>query len=126
MLRVTEHLAGRALLDDAAGVHDSKFVAEIADEAEIVTDENNGGVLLGADLAEETERINAKVGVQRRRRLVGDHYARFRHQDHRDRQALTHPATQLMWEQIQHVIRFIEPKPVKERVGAIQRLFPIE
>src|SRR2546429_3617201 len=43
-LRVVEDIPRRALLDHAAGVHDEDLVGDFGDHAEIVGDEDHGGV----------------------------------------------------------------------------------
>ena len=44
MPRVAEELVGRALLDDAAAVHDDHAVGELAHDAEVVADVDDRGM----------------------------------------------------------------------------------
>src|SRR5262249_62344444 len=55
MARVREDLADRAVLDQLARVHDADAVAHPDHRAEVVADEEHGGVMAAAQLAHEVE-----------------------------------------------------------------------
>ncbi len=68
---IRQHLAGRAGLDDAAGVHDGDPVGDVADDAEIVADEHESEVLLVLQPLQQLEDLGLDRGVDSGRRLVG-------------------------------------------------------
>ncbi len=85
VLRRREDLAGVALLDDLAAVHDNDVIGDVGDDAEIVRDEEHRHFVLFLELREELEDLLLNGHVEGRRRLVGDEElgaATDRHGDH--------------------------------------------
>ena len=97
VLRVVEELVERALLDDAAGVHDDDAVGDVGDDAEVVGDEDDPGAASRRAASRSSSRIcawivtsSAVVGSSAISRLGR---ARQRHRDHH---ALAHAAGELV------------------------------
>ena len=61
MARVREELGRRARLHEHPAVHDVDALAHARDDAEVVSDEDEGGLLLGHELAQEAEDTEATV-----------------------------------------------------------------
>ena len=76
MARRAQQLDPRALLDDAARVHDGDPVGHLVDDAEVVGDEQHGRAGLGGEVAQQLQDLRADGGIERRGRLVGDQQAR--------------------------------------------------
>ena len=72
VLRALEDGRRVALLDDLAGVHHADPVAQRPDDAEVVGDEQDGGVGLGLERADEVEDARLDGSVEPGRRLVED------------------------------------------------------
>ena len=85
-----------ALLDDLAGVHDPDPVAQRPDDAEVVGDQQDGGVRLGLERADEVEDARLDGRIEAGRGLVEDEQLRVRGQRDGDDDALLHPARELM------------------------------
>ena len=94
--RVREDREDVAHLDDAACVHDDHAVAELCDEAEIVRDQDRGGMRLLLRRLEHLDHLSLDRHVERRRRLVGDQELRLVRDRHRDHRALPHAARELV------------------------------
>jgi hypothetical protein len=67
-----EQLAGGALLHQAAGVHHRDPVGGLRDDAEVVGDEQDGGLVLLAQATDQTHDLRLDRHVKRRGRFVGD------------------------------------------------------
>src|SRR5436190_15564057 len=91
-----EDLLGRARLHDHAGVHDVHALAHAGGAAGVVGDQDQRGVAVGDERAEEVEDLRLDRHVERRRRLVGDEQLRLAGQRHRDHRPLAHTARELM------------------------------
>ena len=52
-----EDLIGGALFDDFAAVHDENAVAEVADDGEVVADEEHGEGVISADALQQYEEL---------------------------------------------------------------------
>ena len=85
-----------ALLHDLARVHDADPVAQRADDAEVVGDEQDRGVRLGAQLADEVEDARLDRRIETGRRLVEHEQLRIGGEGHGDDDALLHPARELV------------------------------
>jgi hypothetical protein len=96
MTRRAEHVLGLALLDDAAGIHDTHPPAHIGDQAEIVADHQHSGPFCRAQVANEIEDLGLHGHVERRRRLVGEKQVRITGQCDGDHDPLAHAAGELM------------------------------
>ena len=100
-----EDLDGVALLDDLAGVHHADAVAHRADHAEVVGDQQDGGVGLVAQRPDEVEHLGLDGGVEARRRLVEHEQLRVAGQRHGDDDTLLHAARQLVRVAVHHPLR---------------------
>ena len=56
-----EDLLRRALLDDAAGVHDDHIVRHFGDDAEVVRDEHDRGIDLILQIAQKVEDLRLAI-----------------------------------------------------------------
>src|SRR5256885_14637855 len=72
MERLGEQLAGRRLLDNPTEVHDDDAPAQVADDAEVVRDEQVGQVELLLQLDEQVEHLRLHGHIESGYRLVGD------------------------------------------------------
>jgi hypothetical protein len=72
MARGLEDLAGRALLDDAAGVHNRHAVAHLGHDAEVVSDEQQRHAGPPLEVLEHVEVLGLDGDVEVGGRLVGD------------------------------------------------------
>ena len=89
-------VAGVALLDDLARVHHADPVAQRPDDAEVVGDEQDRGVRLGLERADEVEDARLDRGVEPGRRFVEDEQLRVGGERDGDDDALLHPARELV------------------------------
>ena len=96
MLRIFEDGFGFAGFHDLAPEHDSDAIAEAADDAEIVRDEDERHVELGAETAEFGEDLGLDRDIQRGGGLVGDEQAGTAGEGHGDHGALLHAAAELV------------------------------
>ena len=67
-----EDLAGRAMLDEAAHIHDRHFVADMANHGEIMGDDEIGEAELALQPRHQVQDLALDRDVEARRRLVGD------------------------------------------------------
>ena len=72
MQRLLEDRRHRAFLDDPAEVHHGDALAEVAHDAEVVRDEDEGELAPVAQLVEQDQDLRLHADVERRHRLVGD------------------------------------------------------
>src|ERR1044071_4680248 len=93
-MRLRRLLRG-AVVDDAA-VFDADDSIGLVDDALIVRREDESGALLLFELLHPLDDRVPVLRIEVRRRLVGEHEARLRHERARDRDALTLPARQLV------------------------------
>ena len=96
MARIAEERVDVAELDDAPRVHDDDAVGELGDEAEIVGDEDDGGVRLALGRLDHLHDLSLDRHVERCRRLVGDEHRRRVGDGHGDHAALPHSARELV------------------------------
>ena len=78
--RPAEELLGGRQLDDLAEVHDRDPVGDVADDGEVVGDEEVGQVELLLQLDEQVEHLRLDRDVERGHRLVGDDELRAQHE----------------------------------------------
>ena len=97
-----EHLARRSLLDQLAGVQHADAVAHLRDHAEVVADEQQRRVELGAQRRDQVEHLGLDGRVERGRRLVEDQQRRLGGERHRDHDALEHAARELVRIAVHH------------------------
>ena len=72
MERVDVEVVGRSDLDDLAEVHHRDPVRDVADDGEVVRDEQVGQAELGLELLHEVDDLRLDGDVERRDRLVAD------------------------------------------------------
>ena len=89
-------LLGRRELDDLAQVHHGDAVRDVADDAEVVGDEDVGQRELVLQVVEEVDDLRLDRDVERRDGLVGDDQARVERQGARDADALPLAARELV------------------------------
>ena len=94
--RILEHRPDRPLLDEPARVEDADAAAHLRDHAEVVADEEDGGVELGLQARDEIEDLGLDRRIEARRRLVEDQQLGLFRERHRDHDALLHAAGELM------------------------------
>ena len=96
MLRRGKYLLGQARFNDLAIAHDGDAVGHVADDAEIVGDEQERHARLAAQFAQELEYLSLDGDVERRGRLVGDQEVGIVGEGHGDHHALALAAGKLM------------------------------
>ena len=74
--------------DDFAFLHDRDPVGDVADDREIVRNENHGQVQLLTEIPKQVENLRLDRHVQGGHRFVSEHELRFRCERARDRDAL--------------------------------------
>ena len=105
MLRALEDVVGRAVLDHDAVLHDEHPVAQVADHAEVVRDEQVADAGRALQVDEQVEDLRLDGHVERRDRLVEHDDGGARREGARDRDALALPAGELQREPAQHIVR---------------------
>ena len=88
MLRVSDHLVGRALLDDPAEVHDGDPVGVVRGRGEVVRDHQDREPVV-PELVEDREDPRPHRHVEHRDGLVRDEELGVEDEARRDRDALT-------------------------------------
>ena len=88
MHRLVQHLAVTPLLDDPPEIHDAEPVAEMADDAEVVRDEQERQAASRAQAFQEPQDLRLHRDVERGDRLVGDDQLGIEHQRPGDADAL--------------------------------------
>src|SRR4029453_4732349 len=96
MAGAAEQLVPVGGLDDATGVHDMDGLAHAGDHAEVVGDEQQGGVAVGDLGPQQVEDLGLDGDVEGGRRLVGDQQLRLAGERHGDHGPLAHPARELV------------------------------
>ena len=96
MLRAYEEVARRGRLDDRAVLHDGDPVGDLADDGQVVRDEEHGEAVAIAQFAEKMEDLGLYGYVEGGGGLVGDEQARAVDDGHRDEDALALAAGELV------------------------------
>ena len=96
VLRRLEDFGDGIFLDDLAVLHHADPVGDLADDAEVVGDEQHGHAEPGLQLLEKLEDLRLDGDIERGGRLVGDQQVRLVGERHRDHHALALAAGQLM------------------------------
>mgnify|MGYP000178790586 CR=1 FL=1 len=120
-----EDLLRRALLDDAASVHDDHIVCHFGDDAEVVRDEHDRGIDLILQIAQKVEDLRLDRHVERRGGLVGDHPPRPAGQPQGGHQPLVHAAAHLEGILVQDALRLLEAEAAEQLGGLGLRLPPL-
>ncbi len=76
VLGVVEDIGGRAGFDDATSVEHGDFVGHGGDDADVVGDEHNGGLVFGLEIADEAEDLGLEGDVEGGGGFVGDEQVR--------------------------------------------------
>ena len=120
--RVVEHGLDRALLDEPARVEHPHALAHLPDHAEVVADEQHGGVEVGLQRGDQVEHLGLDRRVEPGRRLVENQEHRILGERHRDHDALLHAAGELVRVAVEHDAG-VGDLDARERVaGALERL----
>ena len=90
------HLAHRADLGDAAGIHHRDPIRGLGDHAHVVRDQHHRRAVLARQPLEQGDDLRLDRHVERGRRLVGDDQPRLGAERERDHHALAHPARELV------------------------------
>ncbi len=122
MARVAEDLADRPLLHQLARIHDADAVADAHHGAEIVADEDDGGIVLLAQAAHQIEHRRLDRHVETRGRLVHDQQRGLGHQRHGDDDALLLAARELMGIAVEDAFRVRQIDLAQHVQGARARL----
>ena len=112
VLRVLADLVGGPLLDDLALVHHRDPVGDVADDADVVGDEEVGEAELVLEVVEQVDDLRLDRDVERRDRLVADHQLRFQRQRPGDPDPLPLAAGELVREAV--VVLGGEPDPLQQ------------
>ena len=96
MQRVLDHVAHRADLGDAAGIHDGDTVRGLGDHAHVVRDQHDGRAMLRAQALQERDDLRLHRNIERGGRLVRDHQLGLGGERERQHDALAHPAGELV------------------------------
>ncbi len=84
------------VLDDFAGVHDGNGVGDLGDDGEVVSDQHDGHLLRGLELAEKVEDLGLDGYVESSGGLVGDKHGGAAGKGHGDHDALAEAAAELV------------------------------
>ena len=120
--RVAEDLADRPLLHQLARIHDPDAVADAHHGAEIVADEDDGGIVLLAQAAHEIEHRRLHRDVEARGGLVHEEQRGLGHQRHGDDDPLLLPARKLMGVAVEDAFRVRQIDLAQHEQGARARL----
>jgi hypothetical protein len=96
MPRIGEELVCRGFLDDATEVHHGDVVAKVANDGQVVRDEEQRQIEAPAQVGEQPEHGDLHGDVERRNRLVGNEQIRLERKRPRDRDALALSAGKLV------------------------------
>ena len=96
VVRAGEDLGGRAGLDDLARCHDADLVGHLADDRQIVGDQQQRHAEAVAQILQELQDVRLDRHVERRRRLVGDQHVGLVGDRHRDHDPLALAARELV------------------------------
>ena len=96
MERVDVEVVRRSDLDDLAEVHHRDAVGDVADDGEIVRDEQVRQAELGLELLHQVDDLRLDGDVERRDRLVADEKLRVQCERSRDADALALATGELM------------------------------
>ena len=120
VVRALEHVVGRPDLHHPAEVEHHDAVGQVADDAEVVADEQVGHVLALLQVGEQVEDRRLHRHVERGGRLVADHDPGVAGKRAGDRDALFEPARQLGWAHRQIALR--EPHRLDQRQEPVLEL----
>ena len=122
VVRVLHHVAHRADLDDAAGVHHGDAVGGLGDHAHVVGDQHDRGAPLPAEPLQERDDLRLDRHVERRGRLVRDQELGLRAQRQRQHHALAHAAGELVRVAVDARPRALDAGLLQQHDGALAGL----
>ena len=96
MTRAGEDRGGRTGLDDLARRHDADLVGHLADDRQIVGDQQQRHAKAIAQILQKLQDVRLDRHVERRRRLVGDQHVGLVGDRHRDHDPLALAARELV------------------------------
>jgi hypothetical protein len=114
MARIGEHLLGRPLLHNLAGIHHDHALAHIRDHAERVADENDRRTEIAVELHDQVENLRLDGDVERGGRLVGDQQRGLVGEPHGEHDALAHAAGKLVRIGIDRALRRRNPHAAEQ------------
>ena len=109
MLRVSEYLSGRAILDQPPGIHDAEPVGDRGMDGHVMGDKHHRRLQPLLHLLDQRQHILLHQHVERSGRLVRDDELRLTNRRQRNRQPLAHPAGQLVRKRFQHAGIELQP-----------------
>ena len=121
MLGGVEDAGGGALLDDLALGHDADPVRHLADDAEVMGDQQHRHAETLLQVLQQLEDLRLDRDVQRRGRLVRDQQVGLVGECHRDHDALPLPAGQLVRIGLQPLLRIAQADQAQQFDGAVPR-----
>ena len=116
-----QHAIYLAELDQLAGIHHRDVIAEPANDAEIVADEQETDAFLASEARQQAQDLRLDSDVERGRRFVEDQERGSASQCRGDQRALLHPARELMREGAGDFSRAIDPHLAQRDFGAAER-----
>ena len=126
ILRGGEDARHRPLLADHAVTHHDDMVGDLADDTQVVADEQHAHAVALAQAADQLEDLALDRHVQRRRRLVGDQQLGLAGQRHRDHHALLLAAGELVRVARQTPLGLGHADLGEQLLGALQRRAPAQ
>ena len=122
--RVAQHRFGIALLDQPTGVQHADAIAHLADDPEVVADEQHRGAELRLQAGDEVEHLRLDGRIEPGRRLVEDQERRLGCEGHRDHHALLHATGELVRVPRHHRARVGDLHALECVTGEIGRVSP--
>ncbi len=117
MPRAGEDLPGWTEFDDLAQIHDGDLVREVADDREVVRDEEIGELVVSLESLEQPEQFRLDRDIERRGWLVEHDQFWIRRQCPSDANALLLAAGKLVW--IARHMLWTQSDPVEQLGDAI-------
>ena len=126
MLGGVEDVVDRSLLHHAAEVHDDDVARHLRDHTQIMGDEDDGGVVLGLQVAQQAEHLGLGGDVDGGGRLIGDQQARLAAKRHGDHGALAQAAGELPGVGVDPLLRHRDADVAKQADRDVACLAPAE
>lgn len=80
LLRIEEDFVGVAVFDNPARLHHRNAIGEVADDGQVMGDEEHGQAEVGLQATQEIEDLGLDRNVERGHRFIGNDDARLRGQ----------------------------------------------
>ena len=120
MLRVVEHLIHGAGLHQRAAEHHRDAVGQVGDHAHVVGDQQDAGVQLVLQLAQQVKDLGLHRDIQGGGRLVGDDDLRVAGDRHGDHDALALAAGELVRVLLDALARVRDADHLQQLDGAVR------